>query len=130
GAYASDEAAYRAVLNDPNLAIIDKFFLAGRAGPPVAKVGIGDHFTMLDPIGGGQRTYTVAAITPNDFTRNGVLLGSGGIRALLGERAIANRAYADVDDPSAFVHAFAGRYLANGGEADTLHQVVQNEVAN
>jgi putative ABC transport system permease protein len=130
GSYPTDTAAWRAVLADPNLAIVDKFFLAGGAGPPRAKVGVGDQFTMLDPIGGGRRTYTVAALVGNDFARNGVFVGPSGIRALVGDRAVANRAYASVDNPAAFTRAFAGRYLANGGQADTLHTVVQNEISN
>ena len=40
-----------------------------------------------------------------------------------------NRAYLDVRDPKAFADAFAGRFLANGGKAQTLRGVVQDAMA-
>ncbi len=130
GTAPSDAAAYRAVLANPDLAIIDKFFLAGRGGPPRQNVDIGDRFTIADPIGGAQHTFTVAAITTNDFVQNGVLMGDTAMRALVGDRAIPSRAYVDVAEPAAFADAFAGRFLPNGGQAETLRHVVQNQLAN
>src|SRR5262249_33568963 len=62
GAYPSDAAAYRAVLANPNLAIVDKFFLAGRGGPPKTKVAIGQQFTAQDPVSGHLRTFTITAL--------------------------------------------------------------------
>jgi putative ABC transport system permease protein len=130
GTYANDVAAYQAVLDDPNLAIIDQFFLAGRAGPPEQSVDVGDRFTVADPLSGTTRTFTVAAVTKNDFVENGVLIGQPAMRALVGDRAVANRAYADVANPNAFADTFAGQYLPNGGKAETLRHVVETLLAN
>src|SRR5262249_32519158 len=46
GPYPTDAAAYQAVLDAPDLAIVDQFFLSRGAGPPGESVGIGDHFTV------------------------------------------------------------------------------------
>jgi putative ABC transport system permease protein len=47
----------------------------------------------------------------------------------LGPRAVNNRAYVDVDNPDAFADAFPGRFLANGGKAETIRQIVKDEMA-
>ncbi len=125
----NDAAAYRAVLADPRLAIVDRYFLAGN-GPPSDNVNVGDEFTVVDPVGGARRTFTVAATTTHDFVGNGVMVGLPAMRELLGTRAVPNRGYVDVDNPAAFADGFAGRYLSNGGQAETLRHAVQNELAN
>jgi putative ABC transport system permease protein len=129
GGYTSDEAAYRAVLADPRLAIVDRFFLSGRSGPPRQLVRIGDRFVAQDEATGARRTFRVAALASVDVAENGVLVGDAAMRALFGPRAVPNRAYVDVDDPVAFADAFAGRYLAQGGRAETIRHVVETEMA-
>jgi len=129
GRYASDADAYRAVLASPDLAIVESSFLASGGGPPHDVVGIGDRFTAQDEASGRSRTFTIAAISSNDVANNGVLFGITAARELFGARAVDNRAYLDVRDPSAFADAFAGRFLANGGEAQTLRAVVQSDLA-
>lgn len=129
GSWTSDAAVYRAVLASKDLAIIDDSFLASGGGPPSQKVNIGDHFTMRDEASGKSRTFTVAAISKPDLADNGVLIGAGAAREMFGNRAIANRAYLDVADPVAFADGFAGRYLANGGKAETLRSVVEDALA-
>jgi putative ABC transport system permease protein len=129
GSFASDHATYQAVLNNPDLAIVDKFFLTGGAGPPRKSVDVGDQFTVSDPVSGNRKTFTVAGVQPNDFAQNGIFIGAPAATALLGERAVANRAYIDVADPNAFTAQFAGRYLANGGKAETIRHVVQTELS-
>jgi len=130
GTYATDAAAYKHVLDDPGLAIVDDSFLASGAGPPSAKVGIGAHFTVVDPAGGRTATFTVAALSHDDFANNGIFVGMPAMRALDGVAIVPNRAYADVADPTAFVATFSGRYLANGGQAETLRHIVQVQLSN
>jgi putative ABC transport system permease protein len=129
GSYASDAAAYRAVLAAPGLAIVEASFLASGGGPPSDVVGIGDRFTTQDEASGRSRIFTIAAISTTDVADNGVLFGMTAARDLFGARAVADRAYLDVRDPSAFADSFAGRFLANGGEAQTLRSVVQTDLA-
>ncbi|HYL50350.1 MAG TPA: FtsX-like permease family protein [Acidimicrobiia bacterium] len=130
GTAPTDGDAYRRVLANPDLAIIDKFFLTGRGGPPHQSVHIGDTFTAVDTIGGARHTFTVAAVAPNDFLQNGVLVGLPAMRALSGASSVPSRAYVDVGDPTRFADRFAGRFLPNGGKADTIRHVVQVQLAN
>jgi putative ABC transport system permease protein len=129
GNFGSDPAVYNAVLASPDLAIIDDSFLASGGGPPRQKVGIGDRFTMRDEASGTSHTFTVAAISKPDLANNGVLIGPDAAHRLFGARTVANRAYVDARDPAAFADAFAGRFLANGGKAQTLRSVVQDALA-
>jgi putative ABC transport system permease protein len=129
GGYPNDEAAYRAVLASPNLAIVEDSFLASGGGPPRSQTHVGDRFTVQDEASGRSRIFTIAAVSKADVANNGVLFGMTAARSLFGARAIANRAYLDVRDPQAFADAFAGRFLANGGKAETLRGVVQDAMA-
>jgi putative ABC transport system permease protein len=129
GSFASDAQAYRAVLEDPNLAIVDKFFLSRGAGPPQTQIHIGDRITLADPAGGKSHVFTIAGISNNDFVENGVLVSAPALQQLAGKRAIANRAYVDVANPTAFADSFAGAFLANGAKAETLHHVVQSAMS-
>ncbi len=129
GSYPSDAAAYRAVVASPNLAIVESSFLASDGGPPSAVIKIGDRFTARDGTSGRFRTFEIAAISTQDVADNGVLFGMPAARDLFGARAVANRAYLDVSDPDAFAAAFAGRFLANGGQAQTIRGIVQDAMA-
>ena len=87
GAYADDRAAYAAVLANPNLAIVDKFFLASGNGPPAQKVG--DRRPVHGPgprRAARERTFTVAALGTNDCADNGVLMSQAAARAAFGDR--------------------------------------------
>jgi putative ABC transport system permease protein len=129
GTYPNDEAVYREVLDDPNLAIVDEFFLVRGAGPPDQAIEIGDKFTVEDEASAQKRTFTVAAIATVDVTGNGILTSDRAAKGLLGPRAVNNRAYLDVKSPDTFADAFPGRFLANGGKAETIRQVVEDEMA-
>ena len=92
-------AAYAAVLADPNLAIVDKFFLSSGNGPPAQQIAIGDQFTVRDA---GQwraaHTFTVAALGTNDWANNGVLMSQTAARETFGGSAVPSRAYVDVSE--------------------------------
>ena len=129
GGYPNDAAAYRAVLASSGLAIVDDSFLSSGGGPPTNSIGVGDRFTVQDETSGRSHTLTVAAISTPDVADNGIVVGTRTGRDLFGARAVANRAYLDVQNPKAFADAFAGRFLANGGKADTLRGVVESALA-
>jgi putative ABC transport system permease protein len=130
GAYPTDRAAYAAVLADPHLAIVDKYFLAAGSGPPAKHVGVGDHFTVRDQASGATATFTVAALGTDDFTNNGVLMSVASARAAFGDGAVASRAYVDAADPDAFAAGFGARSLANGGRAETIRHIVHDDLAD
>jgi putative ABC transport system permease protein len=129
GSYPSDTATYQAVFEDPALAIVDEFFLSAGTGPPNQQLDIGDRFTVQDEGTGATRVFTVAAIATTDVAANGVFVSRTATDALLGPRSVVNRAYLDTDNPDAFADAFAGRYLENGGEAETIRSIVQGELS-
>jgi putative ABC transport system permease protein len=129
GGYPTDAAAYSAVLASTDLAIIDASFLASGGGPPNSAIGLGDRFTVKDETSGARHTFTVAAISTPDVADNGIVFGAAAGRSLFGARAVPNRAYLDVSDPKQFADAFAGRFLANGGKAETLRRVVQSALS-
>jgi putative ABC transport system permease protein len=129
GRYSSNEAAWRAVLDDPSLAIVDNFFLSDDPGPPQAALDIGDSFEVADPVTGRSRTLTVAAIAPDDWLFNGGWFGIDAAREVYGERAVPNRAYVDAEDPHAFADTVSVRYLANGGEGDVIGSVVDQNLS-
>ena len=129
GSYPDDRAAYSALLRNPHLAIVDKFFLASGNGPPAQQVKIGDRFTVRDLAGGAERTFTIAALGTNDWAENGVLMSQAAAKAAFGARAIPSRAYVAATDPEQFASAFAPRFLAHGGSAQTIRAVVHAQLA-
>jgi putative ABC transport system permease protein len=129
GAYRSDTAAWRAVLHDPRLVIVDADFLQTTGGPgtPLAKVG--DRYAMIDPFSGARRTVTVAAIAhPDALIQNGAFYGAAGARSLLGERLVPNRAYVALaagTSPDAFASSTQAAYVAHGAEAYSIRSITE-----
>ena len=130
GSYATDRAAYAAVLADPNLAIVDKFFLSSGNGPPAQQISIGDQFTVRDVVSGALRTLTVAALGTNDWANNGVLMSQTAARETFRGSAVPSRAYVDVTNPDQFVSSFAGRFVNNGGSAETIRNTVHDQLSD
>jgi putative ABC transport system permease protein len=130
GKYLSDRAAYAAVLANPSLAIVDKFFLASGNGPPAQQISIGDRFTVRDIVSGAERTFTVAALGTNDWANNGVLMSQTAARQTFGGSAVPSRAYVDVTNPDGFVSSFAGRFVTNGGSAETIRNTVHDQLSD
>jgi putative ABC transport system permease protein len=130
GVYPSDRAAYEAVLADPHLAIVDKDFLGGGAGPPSQHVKIGDDFTVRDLGGGGMRTFKVAAFSDNDFADNGVLMSRTAARTAFGDRGAPSRAYVDAADADRFASQFESQFLDHGGRARTIRSIVHDELSS
>jgi putative ABC transport system permease protein len=130
GAFATDRAAYAAVLANPKLAIVDKFFLSSGNGPPAQQISIGDDFTVRDTVSGAERTFTVAALGGNDWSNNGVLMSTTAARTAFGDSAVPSRAYVNVTSPDQFASSFAGRFLANGGSAETIRNTVHDQLSD
>jgi putative ABC transport system permease protein len=124
GRYASDRAAWRAVLDDPSKIIVDEAFLQEGGGPPDYQAKIGSPLMLEDPVTGRQLLVTVGAISYSDyFIQNGAWYGAEGARALFGDRLVPSRYYVALnpgDDPDAFASAVQGHFLANGTEAASI----------
>jgi putative ABC transport system permease protein len=124
GRYTSEAEAWAAVLADPNLIIVDEFFLSSGGGPPSNALEIGDTVSIVDPVSGASRVVTVAALAENDFVSSGAWYGLTGYRELFGRRAVPSRFYVAADEPTAVADAIRADLIANGADAVAIHDYV------
>jgi putative ABC transport system permease protein len=94
--YATDLDAYRAVLDDPTLAIVPENFLI--AGVDLAAFEVGDTFSVIEPTTGDARELTIAALADTDWLENGALVGRQVTADLFGTADVDTRYYVAVDD--------------------------------
>ena len=125
GRYGSEQAAWRAVLDDPGLVIVDEFFLVTDAGPPTDTIDVGDNLTISDPLSGEHRRVTVAALAPSDWLGNGAFYGMPGLTDLMGDRLVSSRALVSTPEPDAVAERLRTGFVANGVEADTIRERVE-----
>jgi putative ABC transport system permease protein len=129
--YASDDAAWRAVLASPELTIVPSDFLAVRGGPPTTTVRVGERITLIDPAGGRRHVLTVAAISGDlDPVENGAMVAASTVPSLV-DRSFAGRFYVAVRDgasPEAVGAHLKGNLLANGVQADTFRSLVDDRL--
>jgi putative ABC transport system permease protein len=119
--YPSDADAYRAVLDDPTLAIVPEDFLV--AGVETAALAVGDTVTMIEPGSGDPRVITIAGLGGTDWVGNGALVSREVTSELLGVEDIVSRSYiavADGADAGAVASALNSEYLAQGADARTF----------
>lgn len=119
--YASDDAAYRAVLDDPSLAIVPEDFLV--AGVDDAVPAIGDTFSFVDPATGRSSELTIAGVGEADWLGNGALVNGEVTEALFGDQQVVDRFYiaaADGADAAALAAAVNADLLAHGADARTF----------
>ena len=123
-AYPSDAAVWRAVTENPHLAIVDDWFLQVPGGPTAKAARIGDRIKMFDPVTGRSQGFTVAAIAENDFLLSGAYVGQDALTTVFRERAVPSRFFVGANDPDAAVSRIRTRFIANGADAETVHSVV------
>ena len=128
GRFATDQEAWRAVLDDPSLAIVDAAFLQMTGGPPQFVAEPGTKITITEPSSGRTRTLTVAAVAPIDYyIESGLFYGAEGARELLGYAPPPDRLYASLRrgvDADAFAEAVQARYLEHGAEAVSFRAII------
>jgi putative ABC transport system permease protein len=133
GAYASDRAAWLAVLHDPSLVIVNPEFLQNGGGPAQYEAGPGSKVTVSDPYTGQSRVLTVAALAPSDsFVFAGAYYGLPGARTLFGYHLVLNRMYVGLRpgvDPELFAADVQGTFLQNGTEASSIGALVDEGFA-
>jgi putative ABC transport system permease protein len=130
GPYPDDAAAWAAVAADPDLIILDEFFLASGGGPPTGTPDPGDRYVIRDPVTGRERTVEVAALAHDDFLLNGAFYGIGGFDELTAGRTVPSRFFVEsVGDPTELATAVRSRYLANGADAEAVEDTVENVLA-
>jgi putative ABC transport system permease protein len=128
GSYPSDIAAWRAVLRNPNLVIVDPAFLQTSGGPAHFVAKVGSTIRMQDPTTGQARLLKVAALSTSDYyLNNGALYGVPGARTLFGPQLVASRYYVALRpgvDPRAFAAGLQARFLANGTDASSINDLM------
>jgi putative ABC transport system permease protein len=128
GNYPTDLAAWRAVLANPNLIIVDPAFLQNSGGPANFVAKVGSKLDVQDPTTGRWRVVTVAALTPTDYyLNNGALYGLRGARELFGSELVASRFYVALEpgvDPRSFATALQSRFLSNGTDASSINDLM------
>jgi putative ABC transport system permease protein len=120
-AYRSDAAVYKAVLNDPSLAIVPENFLV--AGVDLAVFQAGDTFTVIEPGSGKPHELTIAALGETDWLENGALVSHDLTTTLFGARDVLTRSYvavADGADANVVASALNSDYVEQGAEARTF----------
>ena len=125
GSYPTADAAWRAVLEDPNLVIVDDYFLSTAGGPGSAVLDIGDPVTIIDPVRGTSRVLTVAALAEDDFVNSGAWYGLGGYRDVFGARAVPSRFYIATDQPTAVAASIRENFVANGADAAAIRDSIE-----
>jgi putative ABC transport system permease protein len=133
GSYPTDGAAWRAVLDNRNLIVVDPAFLQQSGGPPNFQAKVGTRILVVNPLNGKRRTVTVAAIAPSDgYIRNGALYGRPGAKAMLGDLLVPSRFYVALKpgvDAKEFAATVQGRFLANGTEASSIRSLMDETFA-
>jgi putative ABC transport system permease protein len=129
--YANDRAAWQGVLENPQVVIIDEFFLQeGGGGPPTQVVGPGDTMTVIDPITGKEVERRIAAITSFDATFAGVFASQESTKEILGERSVPSKFWVKAEDGESQANELAARLqgdlFRNGVEADSFRTLVED----
>ena len=127
GRYASDADAWRAVLQDPSLAIVPGGLLSRGSGPARSSVGVGEVVTVIDPASGRRHDLTVVATTDEaDHTRCGMFVASTTVPVLIARSAQSRFfvAAAPGTDPAELATRLQGDLLGNGASADTFRSLV------
>jgi putative ABC transport system permease protein len=126
-AYPTDADVYRAVLDDPTLAIVPEGFLVTDMATSV--LGIGDTFSVLDPDGGAPRQLTVAALGELDWLGNGAMVSREVTAGLFGARGGVPRWYLAVPngaDAGRVAAALDADLLAHGAQAVSFTALVSD----
>ena len=129
--FESDAAVWDEMLADPNTIIVSSFFLQGGGGPPENVVEVGDTIPVIDQVTGTETERTVIGTLASDSTFAGGFISEDSARELFGERAVASRFYLDATGSEADARQLGrnlqGDFLANGVEADTFRELVDEQ---
>ncbi|MGH8937505.1 MAG: ABC transporter permease [Acidimicrobiia bacterium] len=132
--YPDQESVWQAVLGDPALMIVDAFFLQTGGGPATEQTEVGDTVAVRDPLTGVEVERRVVAQSIGGFAFSGAFASAESVEAVLGERAVPNRAYVAVSPGAGADEVAAGLeadYLRFGVRADTFRSIVaDNQQAN
>jgi putative ABC transport system permease protein len=127
--YADDAEAWRAVLQDPSLAIVPAGLVSRGGGPARSTIGVGERITVIDPASGRRHDLTVVATTDEgDHTRSGMFVAATTVPVLIA-RSAQSRFFVAAEpgtDPVELAQRLQGDLLANGANADSFRSLVDD----
>jgi putative ABC transport system permease protein len=129
--FATDEAAWRAVLASPDLAIVPGGFLSSGGGPPRRTIDLGTRLTLIDPASGRRHPITVVGIDGDlDPAENGAMVAASAIPTFV-DRSSASRFYVAVRpgaDAESVGQRLQGALLVNGAKVDSFRSLVESRL--
>jgi putative ABC transport system permease protein len=129
--FASDEAAWRAVLASREFVIVPASFLAVGGGPARNSVHVGEELTLINPATGRRSPLTIVGINGSlDPAENGAMVPSGQLPTFV-DRTSASRFYVKVKpgaSPDDVAQRLQGDLLAYGVKADTFRSLVDDRL--
>lgn len=131
--FASDEAVFAALLEDPNLIVVDKGFgdTTGLSASTGESIGVGEEVHAHDPVSGDDADFEVVGVTGADLTRAGAWMSDEALRALSGPAAVPTRFYVRTSpdaDPDAVAQRLDVDFVSNGVDAATFHSIVADDM--
>jgi putative ABC transport system permease protein len=129
GGYPSDRALWEAVARDPHLAVVDDLFLQTPGGPAVRAANIGDKITMTDAVTGRSQWFRIAGLGESDFLLSGAYVSQNALDGVFRERAVPSRFFVSATNPDAAVKEIRSSFIANGADAETVHNIVATILA-
>jgi len=132
GRFPDETAVWRAVLEDPSLAIADVAFLETGGGPPEDNVVVGDRVRVQAPQSDEVVEREVVAVSSAGAAFSGVMVSKGSLSELIGD-PVGNRHYVSVAegaDPVAVAARLEEQFLPNGLQARPFGEVVGEALAD
>ncbi|MBW3616073.1 MAG: ABC transporter permease, partial [Actinobacteria bacterium] len=131
--FRTAEEAWRALLSDPTLVIVDDFFLQEGGGPPEASPEVGEKVIIRDPASGITRELTIAALANAGLGESPAYMGLDGLRQVVGDQAVPNLLYVKTApgvDPQGVAERLNGRFLSSGVDAVSFRKLVGDGLAS
>ncbi len=125
--YPDEAAVWKAVSENPNLAIADVAFLESGGGPPEDNVAVGNNIQIKTPAEDETASREVVAISAAGAAFSGVMVSKDSFAEII-ETPVGNRHYLSVTEnakPEAVAARLQGKFLENGLEARSFEEVVQ-----
>jgi putative ABC transport system permease protein len=128
--FASDRAAWEALVADPKAIIVSPFFLH-TGGDMVSIPDPGDSVTSMDPQTGKRIEHVVLGILESDPTLLGAVMNKEATLNAAPGNVSPSRFYIDVDgseaDARGVTSRLQGDFIANGVDADTFRSIAEDQ---
>ena len=129
--YATNAAAYQAVLANPDLFIAPAFFLQMGGGPPTPPK-VGAQYLLRNTLTGQSRTLTVAAVAQSGFGNIRPMMSPATLQSVFGDRATPNVFYIDAASgvsAERMASELNGRFIPNGTDASSFGEIVEENLS-